>query len=187
MTEIKFRAIPASGIHHGSGTGTVLVDREILRTPEGFPYLAGSALKGKFRHAASVILRTGSGDPHAGSRAGFCVLPPRCPVCRIFGCPMSEGAAHFGDALPIDLELASPFGVPEVRATSAIDRQRRIAKAQHLFTTEIAPVHIVYEFTIWGRLNKEDVELLHHCSRLMTHFGSGGSRGLGAVRFEAAQ
>lgn len=176
-----------SGIHHGSGTGLgPLVDRAVLRRTDGVPYLAGSAIKGKLRSVASQIQRaTIEPDPHASEPAGFCVNAAGCLVCRLFGNPMRQGKATFSDALPAEawMHQFEEYGVTrETRTTTAIDRHRRVARAAHLFTTEIVPPHVEFQFTVEGSFQRDELELLRNCFKLVTSFGGGSARGLGSVQ-----
>lgn len=187
-----------SALHHGSGMAKgEFVDRAVLRRDDGLPYIAGSAIKGKLRHAAEQIIADRMGRrPHDGMTAGFCKRAPRCLVCRVFGNPMAMGKAIFTDAVPIDPSLfgideesedkAAAAGLEE-RTTTAVNRRRRVVQAKHLFTSEVVSRCIAFRFTVEGRLDVEELELVRQSLLLVTHLGGGGSRGLGAVELTEEQ
>ena len=183
--------------HHGNGLGLAgIVDRALLRDQDGMPYLAGSALKGKFRYVGLLILRAGPEAAlyprhaeHACSSAEACIL------CRIFGSRGQPGAAIFNNAFPMDHEKrlieslagisSSTFlsGGSEIRTSTAIDRARRTVLAEHLFSTEILPSFIRFRCDIGGALTPEQVEFLTRCAKLLNCFGGGSARGAGICRF----
>ena len=181
-----------TALHHGSGFGLAgVVDRAVLRDAKGLPYLAGSALKGKFRYVALRILRSrGEGCGPPGRE--ICKAAPWCALCRVFGSPMKAGAAIFEDAQPCDRDLlltamegarqAFDSAACQVRTTTAIDRHRKTVLPQHLFSTETVANFVRFEGTIRGALTRDERKLLEQCARLLTHFGSDSSRGLGFCR-----
>lgn len=184
-----------TALHQGSGYGIAgIVDRALMRDGEGIPVIPGSALKGKFREAAVRILNTKKVDCCARPKREICKGDPFCQLCRIFGSPMRRGDALFGDARPTTPELAViqanqdkeswlPGGT-QVRATTAMDRRYRTVRPQHLFSTEVLSPLIRFEAAISGALAQEDTTFLEQCSRLITFFGGGSSRGLGHGRIQ---
>jgi CRISPR/Cas system CSM-associated protein Csm3 (group 7 of RAMP superfamily) len=188
---IKIRIEFETSVHHGSGFGLAgIVDRALLRDENGMPYLAGSALKGKFRFAALQMRSAG-----VGSCGGHCRTEPRCLVCWIFGSTANQGAAVFHDAFPMEPErtiLREQIGTvqsevlaggSDVRASTAIDRCRGVVKPHHLFSTETLPPLIRFESKLGGRLPEGSVEFLRQCAKLLTHFGGDSARGLGLCRY----
>lgn len=99
-----------TAVHHGSGFGIAgLVDRAVLRDGQGLPYLAGSALKGKFRHAAQQIV---GGELPASRKPCrppglYCRTEPVCDICFLFGSPLHAGGVVFEDAYPPEAERAA--------------------------------------------------------------------------------
>jgi CRISPR/Cas system CMR subunit Cmr4 (Cas7 group RAMP superfamily) len=93
--EISFHC----SFHHGNGFGIAgLIDRAVLRDSYGMPYLAGSAIKGKFRHAAlRLLLSQGQQACEYGDSPRGCAP---CPLCRMFGSRLRRGALIFSDAQP---------------------------------------------------------------------------------------
>jgi len=183
--------------HHGSGFGLAgVVDRAVLRSGDGTPYLAGSAIKGKFRFAMLQLLEARR-EPWCGPpKARWCREAPWCSLCGIFGSPMNPGSAVFEDAFPEETARrvlyaqmeghASSFhaGGTNIRASTAIDRKRRTVRPQHLFTTETVSAVVRFEGAIDGIQNGAHTRLLGECCKLLTTFGAGGARGLGFCRYE---
>jgi len=185
-----------TALHHGSGFGLAgIVDRAVLRDESGMPYLAGSALKGKFRHAAArVLLGTGGRvcGPWSESDAPWCAPPSSCLLCEIFGSPRRSGAASFEDAYPEMPEqailrghnqtsLSKVFwGGSDVRSTTAMDRCLRKARPEHLFSTETVSRLVRFAAHVRGDFSAEQARLLHEAAKLIGHFGADSARGLGA-------
>lgn len=183
-----------SAFHHGNGYGIAgLVDRAVLRRGDGEYVLSGSALKGKFRHAAYQILRG------RGSRVCEPGQPCRhdyCDLCEVFGSARRRGGAVFTDALVAEPErtwlndlrsVAGESTLPVdsgIRARVALDRRRRVARGQHLFMTETAPAALRFCSFIRGLDNSSHIELLNDCTRLINTFGGDSSRGLGFCSFQ---
>lgn len=189
-----------SAFHHGSGFGLAgIVDRTVLRDTGGVPYLAGSAIKGKFRHAVlRILLAEGKGGKKAcryGDVAGVCLDEP-CAVCLMFGSPYRQGRLRFTDAYPEGAIRTALEGVhratqgavfrPDstVRANTAMDRARGTAKEHLLFTTETLPPVIQFSCEIAGELEEEGERLLKEAAMLLTHFGADSSRGLGRAAYK---
>ncbi|MBI3684325.1 MAG: hypothetical protein HY235_28460 [Acidobacteria bacterium] len=187
-------------LHHGNGYGMAgIVDRPFLQDGNGLPYLAGSAIKGKFRYAAARLVTTLGSESICGQVAGQFCRPSEsegtgpCVLCRLFGSPWRGGSLVFTDARPVAEEASllrqlAPADKGRahgttIRATTAIDRRLRIVRAKHLFTTEVAPA-LSFEGRIEGDLTPADEQLLRHCTMLLTHFGADSARGLGQCRFE---
>lgn len=180
--------------HHGSGFGKAgCADRTVLRDGAGMPYLAGSAIKGRLRHAAvRVLLARKAGKVcQYGDAKGACTGEEPCPVCRLFGSPVRAGGLRFGDAYPTgDVELvlrsiqqagrgAGLPGDSTVRTSTAVDRRRGVVKEQLLFSTETLPAGLVFEGAVSGEMEAEEERLLREACRVLTHFGADGARGLG--------
>jgi len=186
-----------SSLHHGSGFGlSGIVDRAVLRDIRGVPYLAGSSIKGRLRHAAlRVLLAEGQSACHTGDRADWCNMARPCPLCRVFGSPRRKGALIFCDAYPADgmevlleemAKLPKPSGLyrdTQLRARTAIDRELRTVRPQALFTTEVLPDYFVFEGRLLGPL-QDDRPLLEKACLVITHFGADAARGLGQCKFK---
>jgi CRISPR/Cas system CSM-associated protein Csm3 (group 7 of RAMP superfamily) len=195
---MKLRIEFSAAAHHGSGFGlSGVVDRGVLRDGTQRPYLAGSSLKGRFRHAARLILpaydppRTACETP---LHPAVCKRPPWCLMCVVFGSAMHPGQVSFSDAF-LDADDARWFeaarrsnispvleGGTEIRASTAIDRHTRTVRREHFFTTETLPP-LVFVAEVEGTLPAEGERLLRDCAEVLTHFGAGGARGLGRCRY----
>jgi CRISPR/Cas system CSM-associated protein Csm3 (group 7 of RAMP superfamily) len=182
--EIRFH----ESFHHGSGFGIAgLVDRAVLRDCDGMPYLAGSAIKGKFRHAALRLLLSKGQQPCEYGDSPQACSP--CPLCRMFGSRLRRGVLIFSDAQPdpllqnvlSTLHQAAPLfrSDSHIRPGVSLDRALGTARNQLLFSTETLPSFLVFQAVIAGDLDDELEQLLQDSALILTHFGAGGSRGLG--------
>ncbi len=182
-----------TAVHHGNGRGMAgLIDRCALRDGKGVPYLAGSALKGKFRYAA---LRIGLAREETVCEFGDrpeCEEEKPCAICDLFGSRTQIGRAQFRDAYPgpeyrllingQESEERALFRRDATyRATTAIDRATGGARKGMLFSTEVLPAGIEFVSEIRGPAEYE--VLLGEAAHLLTHFGAGGARGLGRCTY----
>ncbi|HWZ42332.1 MAG TPA: RAMP superfamily CRISPR-associated protein [Candidatus Saccharimonadales bacterium] len=188
-----------TAVHHGSGFGVAgVIDRAVLRDENGMPYLAGSAIKGKFRFAASRWHRA-RGLPRCGPPGEpWCNGENACLLCRVFGSPRRPGLAVFEDAYPAPpadamlraiLKPGRPAvhgGGCEIRSSTAIDRYSRRVRPQHLFSTEVVPPLVHFESSILGDLNEEQTGCVTAASKLLSYFGGDSSRGMGHCRYSIA-
>jgi len=181
-------------VHHGSGFGLAgLVDRPFLRDIHNEPYLSGAAIKGKFRWAALRLLRSRSVSVCTQEPGEFCREKP-CAICRLFGSPRFSGLLTFQDAHLIPEQrsivalatVGSRTAGATIRATTALERQRRVVKADHLFTTEVIPA-LTFESVLRGPAQDADAQLVLECTRVLTHFGADSSRGLGQCNYALAE
>ena len=188
-----------TAVHHGSGYGlSGVVDRGALRDDEGMPYLAGSAIKGKFRHTATRVVRA-DGDRVCGTPEypALCRGGNACAVCVVFGSSRLPGAAIFGDAYPCEpersilkLQIAGSRsavlpGGSDVRASTAIDRKSGTVLPEHLFSTETIPALVRFESDI--EAPEGSVDLIRECFKLIGRFGGDGARGLGWCTFRLGE
>jgi CRISPR/Cas system CMR subunit Cmr4 (Cas7 group RAMP superfamily) len=195
MTTIKLTIEFETAVHHGSGYGLYgVVDRATLRDEAGMPYLAGSAIKGKFRHTAIRLLRA-EGKPVCSTpeQAGVCRKDKACAACLAFGSSRLPGGVIFRDAYPCEPERsvlkheisagrsAVLRGGSDVRTSTAIDRATRTVLPEHLFSTETIPALVRFEAEI--EAPEGSVELLRDCAKLMNNFGGDSARGLGRCSF----
>jgi CRISPR/Cas system CSM-associated protein Csm3 (group 7 of RAMP superfamily) len=192
FTELRLTIEFEDAWHHGSGHGLAgVVDRAVLRDGAGQPYLAGSAVKGRFRHTALRLLRSRGERTCDGSGDVWCRGDEPCRLCRLFGSPRRAGRAEFGDVVPAPEEMqllraltetsASPVfaGGSHVRTQTALQRTTRTVMPEHLFTTEVITTFRRLNGLITGRLSGDDVDLLTDCARLIETFGGDSTRGLG--------
>jgi len=186
-----------SALHHGSGFGlSGLVDRAVLRDGKDVPYLAGSAIKGKLRHATlRVLLSEGQSACRTGDTGVWCEEPNVCGLCELFGSPRHTGDLLFTDAYPEEetkrllqelARLPRMNGLHRdsaIRARSSIGRKVGTTREGFLYSTEVLPEHIHFESRIWGDIGSR-LELLRKACRVVTHFGSDSARGLGRCTME---
>ncbi len=200
---LKFTIRFESAVHHASGFSLAgVVDKGFLRDHNGLPCLSGAALKGRFRDAARHILLADAVDVCESERKPRACGPPGiegkeyCRICRIFGASALPARVIFTDAKPepeaYEVMLAqkansaSPFhfGATEIRHSTSLDRLRRTVRAEHLFSLETVAPLVAFEAEIRGCIDAADEALLRECALLLNTFGAGGSRGLGACRYE---
>lgn len=176
------------GFHIGSGYAYAgRIDHALLKMADGLPYLPGSALKGKFRHAAREVAY--ALDIQICKRE--CLPENPCAHCRMFGSRFLRGGLTFSDARcevrenPV-LGIVSDGAARmwEERSGVAIDRRTRVAFPRHLFQTEAAPEGLIFKGTIESPFEDDAVEtsLLRAAVRSIAFFGGDSSRGLGACR-----
>jgi CRISPR/Cas system CSM-associated protein Csm3 (group 7 of RAMP superfamily) len=200
---LKFTIRFDSAAHHASGFSLAgVVDKGFLRDHNGLPCLSGAALKGRFRDAARHILLADVKEVCESDRKPRACGPPGiepkeyCRICQVFGAPALPARVIFTDAKPepeaYEVMLAqkqscaSPFhfGATEFRHSTSLDRLRRTVRAEHLFSLETVPPLVAFDAEIRGWIDGADEALLRECALLLNSFGAGGSRGLGACRYE---
>jgi len=185
----------SSALHHGSGFGRGgLVDRTILRDAARLPYLAGSSIKGRFRHAVlRVLLALPQKACQHGGHPAICKEEPYCALCQIFGSPYRQGGLIFTDAR-LEATTARVFeeilrgsgGDPRdamVRSSTAIDRELRTVRPHLLFTTEALPPGLTFSGQVLGEASGNE-SLLQDACKVLTHFGADGARGLGRCEYK---
>ena len=189
-----------SALHHGSGYGiSGLVDRAVLRDARGVPYLAGSAIKGKLRHATlRVLLADGKGACVSGDGDTWCAEPAACALCLLFGSPRRQGSLFFCDAYPTGdagklleelTQLPRLGGLHRdsvTRARTSMDRKLGTVRPGLLFSTEALPGWMAFEAPLSGDFGTH-LELLRRACHLITHFGADSSRGLGECVFSIGE
>jgi CRISPR/Cas system CSM-associated protein Csm3 (group 7 of RAMP superfamily) len=192
-----------SAVHHASGFSLAgVVDKGFLRDHNGLPCLSGAALKGRFRDAARHILLADAVEVCQSGRKPRACGPPGigrqeyCRVCQVFGAPALPARVVFTDAKPepeaYEVMLAQKvnsvstfhFGATDIRHSTSLDRLRRTVRTEHLFSLETVQPPVVFEAEIRGWMDAADEALLRECALLLNSFGAGGSRGLGACRYE---
>lgn len=195
MTTRTLTVAFSSALHHGSGFGRGgLVDRTILRDAARLPYLAGSSIKGRFRHAVlRVLLALGEKACQHGDHLAICKEAPYCALCELFGSPFRQGGLIFTDARLeattariFEAILVGSGGTPLdafVRSSTAIDRELRTVRPQMLFTTEALPPGLTFSGRILGEAGGNE-SLLQDACKVLTHFGADGARGLGRCEYK---
>jgi CRISPR/Cas system CSM-associated protein Csm3 (group 7 of RAMP superfamily) len=201
MSAVSLAIVFDSAFHHGSGYGlSGLVDRAVLRDSNGIPYLAGSAIKGKLRHASvQVALAEERPICRIPGRPAACEESQRCIICSVFGSVRRQGGILFDDAYPSGpswefmRRIADPTSAgvyhrdSSVRISVSIDRMLGRARRSHLFSTETLPPELMFSASLVGEITEEHRVLLQRACRTITHFGSAGARGLGMCQFRLVE
>lgn len=200
--EITMQLQLEAPLHTGVGYGLAgFLDARTLLDAQGYPYIAGSTLKGRLRYYLRRLLPTLS---VAGE--------DKQVVARLFGEREQAGTLTFTDLRLSDAWLrlfqqmaASGERIGDLltqqRTNVMLSRLRGVALEQHLFTVETMPAHFTFTGKIFGYLALDapnpqttiklngadyprDLALLLAASRALTHLGGRKSRGLSRCRLE---
>ena len=158
------------------------------------PYLAGSSVKGRFRHAVlRILLALGGKACQHGDHPAVCKEEPYCALCELFGSPFQQGDLIFTDARLeattariFEAILGGSGGTPLdaiVRSSTAIDRELRTTRPHLFFTTEALPPGLTFSGRILGETGGNE-PLLQDACKVLTHFGADGARGLGRCEYK---
>lgn len=197
--EISFSG--ASAI--GAGVPRGNIQRTILRSLDGLPYLPGSSIKGRVREFAERLAGTlghdnicGSPNPETmcGNTKAF---DRRCIVCRTFGTPGASSNSGETGLIWRDAPLierlrpeASGAGTDDyvyARTQVQLSRLRGVALEKRLFTSENTLEELSYKARVRGWLPAslpdkpfpDELLLLCAAIKLLRFVGGGKSRGLG--------
>ena len=164
-------------LHVGGEPGEDANTAYILRGANNQAYYPGTAFKGKVRHYAQQLQKM--------RNINNCRFPSfcECAVCRLFGGKgNAPGSLFFNNFHAVggqDIEL---------RAGNAIDRFRRVAEDEKLFTTETVVIKALQGYVTGyvGKKNisdidEDDLKLVKDSIRLIHQIGGQTSRGLGWV------
>lgn len=194
--QVTLRMTNAFNIGTGALAGSP-ADKPLLRERRGFPYIPGSTLKGRLRHACEALART-LGEKVCDSPVAEWMCPDNaevgigqlCPACRLFGAPWHASPLRFSD-----LTLISPVKSggeakrvrTDLRHGVSLSRQRRVAEEDLLYTTEIFLPGGQVAFAGWitGDIPEQDLPLL--LGGLASLYALGGRKtgGLGWMTVEA--
>jgi CRISPR/Cas system CSM-associated protein Csm3 (group 7 of RAMP superfamily) len=194
------------------GTGAltgVFADRPLLKDSLGYPYVPGSTLKGKLRHAYEQLARglwaeqnrDWPHDCHAPTPDAMCQRDPDdeasfCPVCRVFGAPWLPSRISCDD-----LMLHEPAYLREERRRAqhnpmptslrhgvSLSRRRRVAEEARLYTTEIwmPGAKPAFRGEIRGDVERDELALLSVALDNLIALGGGKTGGLGWCTIEQA-
>ena len=167
--EIKINLL--TPLHIGGEPGEDTNTKYILRGADGRAYYPGTAFKGKTRHYARMLQKD------------VCKLSEECDcsVCRLFG-----GVGNARSSLFFSDFHANGENATDIRAGNKIDRYRRVAEDEKLFTTESAAIREMVG-AITGKVeDNEELNLLKDSIRLIQQIGGNTSRGFGWVDGEIA-
>lgn len=193
---ISGRIVAVTGLHIG-GSKTALdiggIDLNVIKTPDGIPFIPGSSLKGKLR---SLIARQyGSMDIKDDRR--FPV------IVELFGDAQDREASGLPSRVIVrdaflDLRLFRELGFPDLdleytegKWENAIDRISGAAKKGSLRQLERVPAGASFDFEIIYNAFDDDqkqthleeiVQAMHQLED--DYLGGHGSRGYGKIRFD---
>jgi len=193
-------------ISTGALTG-VFADRPLLKDSLGYPYVPGSALKGKLRHIYEQVARglwaeqgrDWPHDCHAPTPDAMCQRDPGdatsfCPVCRVFGAPWlpsrivcEDLTLHEPAYLREERRRAEPNPLPTaLRHGVSLSRRRRVAEEARLYTTEVwmPGAKPAFRGKIRGDVGQKDLALLSVALDNLTALGGGKTGGLGWCEIE---
>jgi len=209
--------ILSTGLHIGGGRGCLSpTDSPVVRTPEGWPFIPGSSMKGAFRSTVEKLASSVPGVWSCALADGACAGAPGhgqddlrarnrdecwtedellrhldkrlCHTCKLFGSPFMASRLQFHDLLPAQPQDA----MVQVRDGVAIDRDSERAVDRLKFDYEVVSSEQSFKFRL--QLDEPgplDVGLtcvgLSEYSSGFGHIGGKRSRGLGAVRLEELQ
>ncbi|MGQ9569607.1 MAG: RAMP superfamily CRISPR-associated protein [Thermodesulfovibrionales bacterium] len=132
---IKFE----SDFHIGSGLGKEgYIDSLFVKDSNGNPVIPGQTLKGIIRDSCMRIANS-FGIKCSNNRK--CT----CHICEIFGKPSRPGKYLF---TPAYLKGGDEDKEYPVRKRTSIDKETGTAKEEALFSTEVAPKDLEFEFFI---------------------------------------
>jgi CRISPR/Cas system CSM-associated protein Csm3 (group 7 of RAMP superfamily) len=182
-----------------------LVDRMVMRTVDGLPYIPGSTVKGRWRFTAERLLRTNGSNPSFKGQGLFChgenqpecsLGEGPCTICRLFGCSTRPGIVWVGQAeleeclrgLIQELLARNPNPVvhpdTELRPGIALSRHLRTALGDHLFFDEVLPARLSLagEVMINDALAPTEEGFLRASAALTDRLGGRKAVGRGALR-----
>lgn len=161
------------------------VDKAIYLDPRDgkTPAIPATSLKGILRYQIETILRANGNEVCEAPRADkMCKdKDDACIVCKIFGSPRIKSPLIFHDAVLKNSIVNSRMGV-------GIERRRKTAKEDHLFSYEIGSRN-EFSTEIDGRFASEKVAstacaLLFLGAKTGFALGSSKSRGLGWIEIK---
>jgi CRISPR/Cas system CSM-associated protein Csm3 (group 7 of RAMP superfamily) len=166
-----------SDFHIGSGVGKAgYIDSLFVKDAEGKPVITGQTLKGIIRDSCTRIAK--SFGIHCDNNRKC-----TCFICEIFGRESRSGRYLF---TPAHLKTETRDKEYPVRKRTSIDRETGTAKEHALFSTEVAPQKLEFEFTIKPKSSKkpDDLEKTLLIAGILWTREIGGNRrrGLGHCR-----
>ena len=199
MTELQYVLKFRTPVCTFTGLATAgLVDRMVVRTPEGLPCILGSSVKGRWRFFAERLLRAGALPSglwiHDGS--GLLCKDSPCTLCKLFGTPaipamLQVGQAELHDALkPLFKALLDRSQNPnpvihpdaEIRPGVCLSRVLRTALTDHLFFEEaVPPVTFCGRLIIARAMTPLEKEFLHASGSLVDRLGGRKAVGRGIL------
>lgn len=206
MIELTYTITLKSPLRLATGVGQAgYLDNTIHRNGSGQPIVPGSSIKGKTRATAYRLANALQvASLHSADQEPSGCLQDRdtpCLICQIFGASQWPSKLYFEDAsLPAKLNkllqeldeisekknrpMASQNFGRHVRTSVAIDRRKRVALRQHLFTHEAVAQPASFIGRIYGTIRNmsdsyDELALLVVSMEAITHLGGAKGRGLG--------
>jgi CRISPR/Cas system CSM-associated protein Csm3 (group 7 of RAMP superfamily) len=145
------------------------------------PILTASSVKGLLRTTAESLLRSQGKTVCIGPRPEQLCADPMtsCLVCRHFGSPRVKSPLRFFEAW-LDGDVRR-----DTRMSVGIERRRRVAKEDHLFSLEVSQARtLIAEVSgLYSQQEsaKEAIGVLYLAAKAVFALGGGRSRGLGHV------
>ena len=145
------------------------------------PILTASSVKGLLRATAESLLRRQGKIVCIGPRPEQLCADPMtsCVICRHFGSPRVKSPLRFFEAC-LDGDVRR-----DTRMNVGIERRRRVAKEDHLFSVEVSQARsLIAEVSgLYSQEEsaKEAIGLLYLAAKAIFALGGGRSRGLGHV------
>ncbi len=178
--EVKLTFSLKSPYHVSADRISFGVDKAIcLDTLENNPTIPATSLKGIIRHNLERTLN--NNDKRS------CIAPKpenmcnKCEICRFLGSPKNKALLTFEDVKVEESELSNRIGV-------AIERRRKTAKEEHLFSYETGFGRSILTKIRGFFSNGNDAltacALLYIGAKSGFALGGGKSRGLGWVNLE---
>lgn len=178
-----------------------LVDRLVVRNQEGFPFIPGSTVKGRWRDTATCLLAAGA--PPAGLTGRFHYLDRSpickdqdnaCTLCKLFGNDALPGRLWVGQAeldacwkalvAPLLQLNRNPVVHPDVelRPGVALNRFSRTALKDHLFFDEtVPPMVFTGKVLVHGGVTPAELQFLQVSARMVERMGGRKSVGRGIL------
>lgn len=194
--EVTLRMENAFSIGTGALAGSP-ADKPLLKDRRGLPYIPGSTLKGRLRHACEALAR-GQGElvcdaPAAGQ---MCPDSPTvgtgnyCPACRLFGSPWRRSSLRFSDLTlvsPVKSDAGDVAPRTTLRFGVGLNRERRVAEEDLLYSMEVflPGGQTTFRGEITGEIADHDLPLLLGGLASLYALGGRKSGGLGWLSIEA--
>ncbi|MBU1615694.1 hypothetical protein KJ693_10375, partial [bacterium] len=176
---IKFN----SDFHIGSGLGKAnYIDSLFVKDSRRNPIIPGQTLKGVIKDSCVRIANSfGIKNCVSDNTTKRHICP--CIICRIFGRESQSAKYLFS---PARLKTDDKDREYPVRRRTSIDAETGTAKEKALFSTEVAPQNLEFEFTInqksGGQSGKSERTLLEAGILWTREIGGNRRRGLGHCR-----
>ncbi|MCQ3933164.1 MAG: hypothetical protein DPW16_22170 [Chloroflexi bacterium] len=191
-TQIRLKLTMQSPLHIGGETRlNTSADKPLLKTVDGLPYIPATTLKGRLRHTLEQILHSDFVNLYQLGPLSDNMMGSPDTVHYLFGSPQQESRVYFEDLYlsgpPVILDAfltrrGKAFPTTMIRTGVGINRRRRVAQDQILYSTEVFAPGIDLEFSgsVTALVDDEAlIYLLMAGLRFIEQIGSQRSRGFG--------